>query len=166
MRFFSKKDKDEDFFFELNSDNSDKKNNGVKSPDSLTTEEILGQNLDAVPDSDDDSNALESLKKRISAVKKKEETKKENKGNSLLDKCMPYLKEEDGSDSVINSEPLYKLQSVADILKTDSEKALEKLSKNYDIIFDDLGKAASTVTKEKTVTDETEKPKVPEKEVF
>ena len=166
MRFFSKKDKDEDFFFELNSDNSDKKSNGVKSPDSLTTEEILGQNLDAVPDSDDDSNALESLKKRISAVKKKEETKKENKGNSLLDKCMPYLKEEDGSDSVINSEPLYKLQSVADILKTDSEKALEKLSKNYDIIFDDLGKAASTVTKEKTVTDETEKPKEPEKEVF
>ncbi len=61
---------------------------------------------------------------------------------SLLDKCMPYLIEEDGTDTTINKEPLYKLQSVAEILKSDSEKFLEKLSLNYDIAFDDLGNAS------------------------
>lgn len=59
---------------------------------------------------------------------------------SLLDKCLPYLVEEDGTETEIKSEPLYKLQSVAEILKSDSEKIIEKLSEKYDISFDNLGK--------------------------
>lgn len=57
---------------------------------------------------------------------------------SLFDKCLPYITDEDGKEANLNSEPLYKLQTVAEILKSDSEKALERLSKNYDVLFDDL----------------------------
>ena len=59
---------------------------------------------------------------------------------TLLDKCSPYLVEEDGTEADINSKPLYKLQSVAEILKNDSEKIIERLSEKYDISFDNLGK--------------------------
>jgi len=59
---------------------------------------------------------------------------------SLLDKCLPYLIEEDGTETNLNKEPLYKLQSVAEILKSDSEKIMERLSEKYEISFDNLGK--------------------------
>ena len=68
---------------------------------------------------------------------KKEEPQKPQK--SLFDKCLPYITDDDGNEADLNSEPLYKLQTVAEILKSDSEKALERLSKNYDVLFDDLG---------------------------
>ena len=61
------------------------------------------------------------------------------KKTSLLDKCLPYITDNDGNEADLNAEPLYKLQSVAEILKSDSEKALERLSEKYDIEFDDLG---------------------------
>ena len=57
---------------------------------------------------------------------------------SLLDRCSAFLVEEDGSKANTAKEPLYKLQSVADILKSDGEKFIEKLSEDYDVWFDDL----------------------------
>ena len=65
------------------------------------------------------------------------ETKQEKK--SLLDKCMPYIIDENGVDTSVNEEPLYKLQSVAEILRADSAKALERLSEKYDMSFESLG---------------------------
>ena len=62
----------------------------------------------------------------------------ELKNTSLFDKCQPYIVDENGQET-IEEKPLYKLQSVAEILKNDSEKVLERLSENYDITFDDLG---------------------------
>lgn len=82
--------------------------------------------------------------------------KKENK--SLLDKCSAFLVEDDGSKANLDKEPLYKLQSVADILKSNGEKFIEKLSEEYDVLFDDLkispsNKKEETPTKEKNYTD-------------
>jgi len=79
------------------------------------------------------------------------------KETSLLDKCLPYIVDEDGKEAV-DSKPLYKLQSVADILKNDSEKILESLSEKYEISFDDLGRGykETYIPEEKTE----EKPKV------
>ena len=57
---------------------------------------------------------------------------------SLLDKCQPYIVDENGGE-VVETEPLYKLQSVAEILKSNSEKFVESLTEKYDISFDDLG---------------------------
>ncbi len=58
---------------------------------------------------------------------------------SLLDKCIAYTKDENGKETELNSQPLYKLQSVAEIIQSDRKKTLENLSAKYDISFDNLG---------------------------
>ena len=58
---------------------------------------------------------------------------------SLLDKCNAYIKDDDGKKADLDSDPPYKLQSVAEILQSNSDKTLKMLSDKYDISFDDLG---------------------------
>lgn len=67
------------------------------------------------------------------------EEKAKKPSSSLLDKCKPFLVDKDGHDDLPEPEPLYQLESVAEILKSDSEKLIERLSQNYDIEFDNLG---------------------------
>lgn len=150
-----KNNKDEDFFTII--EESDEKTERATAPHTLTAEEVLSsgsnQNRKTFYNS---HNALDSLRKRMTkaveeleektVITKKEETEDKSLNekdaftkSSLYDKCHPYLIDEDGTEAEINSEPLYKLQSVAEILKSDSQKTLERLSKNYDISFDDLG---------------------------
>ncbi len=76
---------------------------------------------------------------------------------SLLDKCKPYLVDKDGNDSLPTPEPLYQLESVAEILKADSEKFIEKLYHNYEIdieveSFD--SKPQKTTPKQSSTTNE------------
>ena len=59
---------------------------------------------------------------------------------SLLEKCRPFILDDEGDDSAMHTAPTYKLESVAEILKNESLKTLDKLSQKYDISFDDLGK--------------------------
>lgn len=61
---------------------------------------------------------------------------------SLLHKCMPYIVDDEGNDVSLPAEPLYQLESVADILRSNSERTLEKLSRKYDVTLDDLGRGA------------------------
>lgn len=161
MKFFSK-DKDEPFFFADDETDNAKKEVKIKNPTALTPEEVLGTE-EKPHERFDSTSALDNLKKRLSSAATGEEIQREKptptlkktvaeqknttvtesseskvKKPSLLDKCMPYILDENGKEAV-DSEPLYKLQSVADILKEDSEKTLERLSKKYDISFDDLG---------------------------
>ncbi len=139
------------------------------SPNALTTEEIIGNNIGNAPINNDSTGALDALKKRLSGAslenglppEAEEKTndlphidsetntekiaddtvvaeappKKQDipKAPSLLDKCKPYLVDKDGKDSLPEPEPLYQLESVAEILKADSEKLIEKLSQNYEI---------------------------------
>lgn len=63
----------------------------------------------------------------------------EKTAKTLLEKCRPYILDEDGKDTSASA-PTYKLESVAEILSSQSKKTLEKLSEKYDITFDDLGK--------------------------
>lgn len=69
----------------------------------------------------------------------KPETKSKFTGNkpktSLMDKCLPYFKDEQGKDISYNEEPLYELQSVADILKSESEESIKRISEKYGIPF-------------------------------
>lgn len=65
---------------------------------------------------------------------------------TLLEKLKRYTVDDQGHDLVNNKEPLYKLESVAEILESNSRKTLENLSKKYDISFDDLGKSKKTDT--------------------
>ncbi len=102
--------------------------------DALSENEILNSNTSK--DAPIPNSALDSLKKRMLA--KPDEKSADTKNDTLLDKCKPYVIEDDGSDASINKEPLYKLQSVAEILKSESSKAIEQLSKKYDLLFEDL----------------------------
>ncbi len=148
--------KDENFFI---IEENEVSSSNVTAPHTLTPEEVLGGGeTDSKRIISQSHSALNALKMRMNASNKKlkeesniesgfsfdsknEETVKENEadnGQSLLDKCMPYLIEDDGTKANPNSKPLYELQSVADILKSDSEKVVESLSQKYDIIFEDL----------------------------
>lgn len=61
---------------------------------------------------------------------------------TLIEKVKKYTIDDQGRDVSQNHEPLYRLESVAEILMNDSENAMKDLSKKYglDIIVDDLGK--------------------------
>lgn len=58
---------------------------------------------------------------------------------SLLEKCRPFILDDEGHDSAMKETPTYKLESVADILNNQSAKTLDRLSEKYEIEFDDLG---------------------------
>ena len=47
---------------------------------------------------------------------------------SLLEKCRPFILDDEGGDSAMRSAPTYKLESVAEILNNESKKTLDKLS--------------------------------------
>ncbi len=51
---------------------------------------------------------------------------------TLLKRCKPFVMDDNGNDVSKNEKPLYELESVADILRNESERTLEKLSKKYD----------------------------------
>lgn len=72
---------------------------------------------------------------------------------SLFDKCMPYILDDNGNDSYELQQPLYKLETVAEILKSESERTLEKLSKEYGISFE-----GATVIDESNLVKEDEQP--------
>jgi len=121
-------------------------------PDALTTDEILGGFK--VNEAFSEQSPLETLKKKVEkqAEPEKAEEKPFIQNDSLLDKCKPYVTEDDGTDASLDTEPLYKLQSVAEILKSESNKAIEELSKKYDLLFENL----QGDTKEETPVAETD----------
>ncbi len=125
----------------------------VHHPDALSPDEILRDKNEEYQE----NTALQSLIKKMTVNEEpkpesteeppvpqeaKEETtseaiKTEPAAKSLLDKCMPYIIDDEGNDASVNKEPLYKLESVAEILKADSKRTLEKLSREYGITFDE-----------------------------
>ena len=102
-------------------------------PDALSAEEILkGEKSPSTSHS-----ALESLRKKILAEPEtKTEEQPTESQKSLLDKCLPYILDDDGNDASVDNTPLYQLESVAEILRNDSRSTLEKLSKEYGIVFE------------------------------
>ena len=103
-----------------------------RHPDSLTADEILNADSSSLGT----NSAMDSLIKRMTDTKSTEDKPKK----TLLDKCMPYIIDEDGKDASVNEKPLYELASVAEILEADSKRTLEKLSKEYGIVFEETPK--------------------------
>ncbi len=106
------------------------------------------------------TGALDALKKRMQVpnstqadsmsepdVTKKEDNKQASQ-KSLVEKIKRYTVDEHGHDASKSDQPLYVLESVAEILKHDSDEAIKRLSKKYDISFDDLGRK-KTITETK-----------------
>lgn len=116
-------------------------------PDALTADEILKTNTET----SSPHSALDSLLKKVTSVGLEDTVDKPQKEvvtpreepkpqKSLLDKCMPYILDENGNDTTQNEKPLYELASVAEILREDSNRTLEKLSKEYGISFEGINK--------------------------
>lgn len=59
---------------------------------------------------------------------------------SLLEKLKRYTTDDEGHDVSQDESPLYKLESVAEIIKNDSSNLINKLSEKYDVTVDNLGK--------------------------
>ena len=143
-----RKNTENDFLFETDEDiKNEFGKNGILHPDALTADEILISDTTGISQ----NSALESLLKKMTdnvdtpdepkknpIAETKAETISEPDRKTLLDRCMPYILDDEGNDTSVNSEPLYKLASVAEILKEDSQKTLEKLSKEYGIVFDSI----------------------------
>ncbi len=144
-------------------DGEDKKE-VLKPSHILTPEEILSDWGDDASATDiiSDKSALDSLKKKMrpSAAKegsaattvfpqKHSEEAQEAKPiaqKTLLQRLKRYTTDEKGVDAAQNAAPLYELESVAEILRTDSEKTLKALSEKYNITVDDLGKRPKQTT--------------------
>ncbi len=79
---------------------------------------------------------------------------------TLVEKVKRYTIDEQGHDVSENREPLYQLESVAEILMNTGENAIKNLSKKYglDVVVDDLGKDKTyknaPVTEKPTQTDD------------
>lgn len=69
---------------------------------------------------------------------------------TLVEKVKRYTIDDQGHDVTENQKPLYELESVAEILKSDSESAMKNLSKKYGLDFsvDDLGKKSNAQPKQ------------------
>ncbi len=161
MKKFS--NKEDNSFFSIEEMENKNHSEHITAPHVLTPAEVLNTEAEETPvKPNSSSGALDALKKRLAEAANsytteevKEETNpepepevKEEPKQSLLDKCLPYILDENGKDATLDSEPLYKLQSVAEILKNDSEKAIERLSEKYGIEFDNLGYSAPAEVKE------------------
>ena len=156
MGIFNKKNKNllEEEFFKEEEPFSLESVSKQEPSHALTPEEVLANNHHSPTVSD--GRALDALKKRMLSATKKEENipqpnkiaftvsepqKEKNDDNkTLLEKCKPFITDDKGEDVLANSAPIYELQSVAEILKSDSQKAIERLSEKYSVSFEDIDK--------------------------
>ena len=91
----------------------------------------------------------------------------ESEEPSLLEKCRPFILDGEEGESAMESAPTYRLESVAEILNSESKRALDKLSQKYEISFDDLGKYSVEAEPEAPKPDEEPKSnKAPENEAI
>ena len=85
----------------------------------------------------DDDKTADSETSLEKADESAEQTPKEP---SLLEKLKRYTTDETGHDAAKDELPLYKLESVAQIIKKDSGDLIDKLSQKYNVTVDNLGR--------------------------
>ena len=156
MGIFRKKDKSDDsVIFETDIEQDQNAEEVLKIPEQMFDENIgfetgvLKNNFTNIKHN---SESLDVIRKKV--VKKSnvqesentdyekadfhsEETNDDEDYRTLLEKCKPYTIDENGNDFSEQNQSLYELKSVAEILKSDHLKALDFLSKKYNIEFED-----------------------------
>ncbi len=162
MGIFNKNHNKSDFFELLENDVMAEYNTSEKAqpPKSITANIITAEELkgEAIENGEGSSlmssqpTPLEALKLRMNRpynvrtaqaasvdAEIPQQPNKENQDReTLLERCKAYTTDDEGKDFAASKKKLYKLESVAEILKSDSEKAIEKLSEKYDISVDEL----------------------------
>lgn len=191
MKFFSKSNTNDDFFEII--DDSQSKTTPVKTPShALTPEEVLSDNdmVDFIP-SASKSHAYDSLRRKMQGedesvgaqqqfvaeevittniVKENVATNEPSakttaRDESFLNRVKPYTVDDEGHDHSVDTQPAYQLESVAEILRTTGEKAIESLAKKYNIEVDDLSKNPAQPKPEPKQEEapQVKKPDVPDK---
>ena len=102
----------------------------------------FGKDTEKKPDSTDlkqipKSSPIQTLKSRMN----KPESDTPDGDNSLLKRLKRYTTDETGHDVTEDKLPLYTLQSVAEIIKNDSNSIIDKLSQKYDVQIDRLSRS-------------------------
>lgn len=155
MKFFKRKEEENIFeLFEneiINEYSANEKLTKITAPDSLTADELNNDfySSDVSFSSSMGLNPLDSLKKRMlsgsNTPTKIEEPEPiverpviKEPPVSLFERCKPYTTDDSGKNYSVSEKKLYKLESVAEILKSDSERAIEQLSKKYDVTITDF----------------------------
>ena len=164
MKNFSKKSKKDRFFLineETENINSISTGDTLPEPThALTPKEVLASQQKTYQKYDGKS-ALDTLKKRmLNSV----ESAKDEK-TTLLQKCKPFILDEQGNDASIDTKATYQLESVSEILENDSKKTIDKLAQKYDITYDYLGKyVAQKLDESKTLEEKNDVIPEPENE--
>ena len=112
------------------------------APESEKTEDkSAGFNLSDFSDLFEKDEHEKSTEPAAADHTKASDTSRREHKKTLLEKCRPFILDDEGKDSAMKTTPAYKLESVAEILQNESQKAIDKLSEKYNISFDDLGKS-------------------------
>ncbi len=148
MSKFSKKDDVSKYFENMKNEVEEARKNSNKTLSDFTKDDEFKTGTFKIDFSNgsDTSTPLQKIKNK---VEKNSETQDEitetvppkkadeESIESLLDKCRAFTKDDDGNDFSVDNSPIYELESVAEILKSDSIGALESLSKKYNIVVKD-----------------------------
>lgn len=126
---------------------------GTTAPSSVNPLEALKSKVisSAGHEEENATSVLEIKEEKVAEKEIIEETKEPTK--SLLQKCKAYTVDDNGRDISEDRPPLYRLKSIAEILHSEVEDAINDMSKKYNVTFDDLGKSKiAPVREEKTET--------------
>lgn len=150
MGLFSKKEPKNDNFFALieqeNEEYIRNKPQYAVPTHALTADEVLSDGEPAKPQHSSETSPLQSLKKRMQQDRNtphKDVPKNENQDferHTILDRVRAYTTDEDGNDITENTDPIYQLESVAEIIRRKNDDFLEQLSSKFDVSVDNLNK--------------------------
>lgn len=100
-------------------------------PDTKASDEKPAPAVAVIPKSDKKPEKEAGIADRL---------KDDSQEMSLLERLKRYTTDETGHDVSEDESPLYKLESVAQIIKNDSGRFINKLSEKYDVTVDNLGR--------------------------
>ena len=156
MGKFSKDNNVSDFFEKLKLDiekERDKRNKKLGEFGEYANGEFKTGAIKIEFDNTEDSDPLKALRNKVikvddsndvvSELVQTKDVSTDNDSETLLQKCKVYTFDEDGNDCTPQDTNLYELKSVAEILKNESQDAIDQLTKKYNI----------TITDTTTVTD-------------
>ncbi len=173
MKFFSKRKTDDNLITDIpqNETITPLISQAPTPSHKLTVDEVLGNKQSEPAARYDGKSALDSLRQRMlhtgeeapktatTFVPSEKSAQKEKleggQGKTLVEKCKPFITDDDGKDASKDNQPLYKLQSVAEILENNRKKSIDRLAEQYDIVVDDLGKTKKPSESEPFVMDDT-----------
>lgn len=177
MGLFSKREpKNDDFFALIEQENEEYSRNKPQyavPTHALTADEVLSDDKATPPLHKSELSPLQSLKDRmrqdiktsVSEEKKESQPNPPEKHHTILERVRAYTTDEDGNDAAENTDPIYQLESVAEIIRRKNDDFLQKLSSKFDVSVDTPKNASESGDKESNPPTKEKKEESPPKTV-